>query len=203
MREIEPISLLLKYSGEFYEIVYSDDHLDFIYTPSVPPVFILFPHQLFSQVIQEQPSEDLFEAKSNTKVPSLEHLQIWFPQYEIFMYFFPLDFIRSYSSDSLLYYRFVSCPHKVSWAHYLILCIYRYEHYMWNLSSQSIVINFSVSSRIMLYVCNLFTINISHYFKLITCSLDRSLCWWNVLTFTLLLSSKHVHTRFTSLLCAY
>jgi len=51
MPEIESISLLLEYEAEFHEIVYSDDHPEFIYTPSVPPVFILFPHQLFPQVI--------------------------------------------------------------------------------------------------------------------------------------------------------
>ena len=76
MPEIKSVSLLLEYCGEFYEIVYSDDHPDFIYTPSVPPVFILFPHQLFSQVIQEQPPEDLFETESDTEAPLLEHLQI-------------------------------------------------------------------------------------------------------------------------------
>ena len=77
MLEIELSSLLLEYDGELYEIVYSDDHPDFIYTPSVPPIFILFPHQLFPQVIQEQPPEDLFETESDTEVLSLEHLQIW------------------------------------------------------------------------------------------------------------------------------
>ena len=76
MPEIEPNSHLLKYDGEFFEIVYSDDHPDFIYFSSVPLVFILLLHQLFPQVIQEQPPEDLFEAKNDTEVPPLEHLQI-------------------------------------------------------------------------------------------------------------------------------
>ena len=66
MPEIDPILLLLEYDSEFFEIVYSDDHPDFIYTPSVPPVFILFPHQLCPRVIQEPPSEDLFEAEGGS-----------------------------------------------------------------------------------------------------------------------------------------
>jgi len=36
MSKIEPNSPLLEYDDKFYEIVYSDDHPDFIYTPSVP-----------------------------------------------------------------------------------------------------------------------------------------------------------------------
>ena len=78
MFEIKPNSPLLEYDSELFEIVYSNDHPYFIYTPSAPPVFILFSHQLFSQVIQEQPPEDLFETESDTELPPLELLQIWF-----------------------------------------------------------------------------------------------------------------------------
>jgi len=76
MPEIEPISLLLEYDGEFFEFAYSDDHSDLIYTPGIPPVFILLTHQLFPQVIQEPPPGDLFEAESDTKLPPLEHFHI-------------------------------------------------------------------------------------------------------------------------------
>ena len=74
MSETELNSPLLEYSCEFFEIVYSDDHSNFIYILSVPPVFILLPYQLFPRVIQEQPPEDLFETDSDIDVPPLEHL---------------------------------------------------------------------------------------------------------------------------------
>jgi len=119
-------------------------------------------------------------------------------QYEIFRYFFSLDFISSYSSNSLLYYLSVGCSYKVSWMHYLLSCICRSGHYMWELSSQSIVLIFQFTFRSLLHVYNLFTIKISHYFKLITCSLDRSPLLVKRASFTLLLSSVYVHTRFTS-----
>jgi len=77
MFEIELTSSFLEYDDKFFEIVYSDDHPDFIYIPWAPPIFILCPHQFFAQVVREQPPEELFEAKSDTKLSPLEHLHIW------------------------------------------------------------------------------------------------------------------------------
>jgi len=77
MFKTEPTSSLLKYDGEFFEIVYSNDQPGFIYIPRASLIFIMLPRQLFSQVIQEYPQEDLFEAKAEAELPSLEHLQIW------------------------------------------------------------------------------------------------------------------------------
>ena len=47
--------------------------------------------------------------------------------------------------------------------------------------------------RNLLHVCNLFTINFGHYFKLITWSLDRSFLLVKRAWFTLLVNSVHVH----------
>jgi len=76
MSECELKSSFLEYNGESVEIVYSDDHPDFVYTPKAHPDFILFSHQLFAQVIQEQPLEELFEAENDTELSPLKHLQI-------------------------------------------------------------------------------------------------------------------------------
>jgi len=76
MAELELTSFFFKYDVEFFEIEYSDDHPDFVYTPRAPPVFILFSHQLLTKMIQEQPSEDLFETESDTELSSLEEVQI-------------------------------------------------------------------------------------------------------------------------------
>jgi len=74
MFEIKPTSSLLEYNDEFFEVVYSNDQPDFIYTSKASPVFIMLPHQLFLQVIQEYPAEDLFEAEDGIELLSFEHL---------------------------------------------------------------------------------------------------------------------------------
>ena len=69
MSEVESVSSLRIRLQTLY-------HPGFIYTSNVPSVFILFPYQLCPRVIQEPPSEDLFEAEGDTELSPLEHFQL-------------------------------------------------------------------------------------------------------------------------------
>ena len=95
-------------------------------------------------------------------------------QYEIFRYFFLLDFTSSCSSNSLLYYLSICCSHKVSECIicYLVsidLNITCGTCHLW-----ALWLIFRLIFRNLLHVYNLFTININHYFKLIIFSVDWS-----------------------------
>jgi len=109
MSEIEPTTSLLEYDGEFFEIVYYQP--DLIYTPRASATFIMLSHQLFSQVIQEYPLEDLFEAEGETELPFLEHLQIWLSLIGDFQLFLFFRRILVLSSRVLCYFIFMFAYH--------------------------------------------------------------------------------------------
>ena len=124
-------------------------------------------------------------------------------QQEIFRFFFLVNFISSCSSNSLWYYLHVLYSHKISCVLFCYLVPTNLNITYRTCYLRIVLLFVPFIFRNLLHVCNSLTINIGHYFKLITCSLDRSILLVRRASFTLLLISVYAYTRFTSVcLCA-